>query len=109
MTVTNLTPHEVRVITEDADDVVYPASGNVARLQTFIVGTDNYTAGVEVPVRLVAYGELAVLPEQRDGFWYIVSLPCALANGRKDLLFPFDEVRDENGRIIGCRSLGRRV
>jgi hypothetical protein len=31
----------------------------------------------------------------------------AAAVDRDDLYFPLEEVRDEEGRIIGCRALGR--
>lgn len=39
---------------------------------------------------------------------YIVSRVVAeAARGRADLLIPDDTVRDEQGRIIGCRALAR--
>ena len=47
-----------------------------------------------------ASGDVARL---RETLW-----PCftAAASSRGDLMFPIEEVRDEAGRIIGCRGLG---
>jgi len=42
-----------------------------------------------------------------EGTYYIVSLVTALAVRRGDFLVPDEEVRDSDGRIIGCRRLAR--
>lgn len=107
MTVVNLTPHEVRVMRDDEPDVVFPASGQVARLSVVDLGTRDY--GVGVPVENVEFHHLVEAPPRIEGTWYIVSLPCALANPRGDFLVPYLEVRDDAGRIIGCQMLGRPV
>ena len=105
--IVNLTPHEVRVIGW-GDDIVYPASGKLARLATITLGTHRYE-GVEAPVELVEFHHLTEDPPKVEGTWYIVSLPVALVAPRADFLVPYDEVRDDNGRIIGCRLLARPV
>lgn len=105
--VVNLTPHEVRVIRDGRDDVVYPASGDVARLGMIELGTQDY--GVGAPVELVEFNHLQQPPPRVEGTWYIVSLPCALADPRGDFLVPYLEVRDDAGRIVGCRLLARPV
>lgn len=106
--VTNLTPHAVRVVAEDGSLIhEYPPSGDVARLGTVDLGTQAYglpSGGVE----LVEFGHLLSQPP-RDNGWYIVSLPAALACPREDFLVPYREVRDDQGRIIGCRQLARPV
>jgi len=43
------------------------------------------------------------LPDPPEGVYYIVSLAVAQAARRPDLLVPDDMVRDEQGRILGCR------
>ena len=50
------------------------------------------------------------LPAPRDGVWYLVSLPVALAaTHRTDLLVVHEPVRDTDGRALGCRKLARPV
>lgn len=108
--VINLTPHDVVVWLDDDPDGVkmrYPASGEVARLGTVPLGTQYYR-GVGVPVELVEFHHL-LKPPPADGHWYIVSLPTALASPRDDFLVPYLEVRDDDGRIVGCRMLARPV
>lgn len=105
--VINLTPHEIRVIREGQDDVVYPPTGEVARLATVELGTQDY--GVGAPVELVEFHHLLKPPPRIEDTFYIVSLPCALASPRGDFLVPYLEVRDDAGRIIGCRLLGKPV
>jgi hypothetical protein len=104
--IVNLTPHEVRIIRDGRDDVVFPPSGDVARLGTIELGTQY---GLEVPYELVEFHHLENPPPRKDDVRYIVSLPTALASPRGDFLVPYREVRDDNGRIIGCRMLAQPV
>lgn len=104
--IVNLTPHEVRVIRDGHDDVVFPASGDVARLSTIELGDVQVDGEL---VQLVEFHHLLKPPPRQAGVWYIVSLPTALASPRGDFLVPYDEVRDTGGRIIGCRTLARPV
>lgn len=109
MTVLNLTPHPVVVMDGDRNELrTYPASGEVLRLGTVDLGTQHYP-DVDVPVELVEFGHLSNPPKKAPGTWYIVSLPCALAYPREDFLVPYLELRDDQGRIVGCRFLGRPV
>ena len=57
----------------------------------------------------LSFPEVAHLPAPQPGVGYFVSRFLAARVPRNDLYFPADEVRDENGRIIGCRALGRFV
>lgn len=55
-----------------------------------------------------SYGEVEGLPAPSNGTIYIVSsLVAARCVGRTDVFIPNESVRDEQGRIVGCRSLGR--
>lgn len=103
MPIINLTPHAVTVLPEDGSaPVTYPPSGRVARLVAR-QGQFRYIQGEFVPS--FTYGALEEPVERERNTAYIVSLVTALASFRPDFLFPFDEVRDENGRIVGCRTL----
>lgn len=49
---------------------------------------------------------VAGLPRPQPGTRYVVSRPAALAaRGRRDLLFPFGEIRDDEGQVIGTGGL----
>ena len=104
----NLTPHSINVIGEDNSvAITIEASGNVARCsQTIdIVDTINVN-NIAIPVSSSSYGEVVDLPAPQDDTYYIVSrLVMSACPNRQDLLVPNDLVRDEAGRVIGCRSL----
>jgi hypothetical protein len=99
----NLTPHAVTILDADGSTAAtYPATGQAARITTEAIGT----AG---DVTTVRYGRLAGLASPAKDTTYIVSLVCLLAlqGTRADVVAPWGEVRDDNGRIIGCRGLHR--
>ena len=101
----NCTPHPVTILAEDGSVVAtFPPSGTVPRLSELVNATGD-VAGV--PVECVEYGEPTGLPDQRPDVDLIVSRVLAFALPRRDdLCFPSREVRDDTGRIIGCRALG---
>lgn len=108
----NLTPHAVNIVNNDNSvAITIEASGNVARCsQTIdIVDTIDLTIdlnNVAIPVSSSSYGEVVDLPAPQDNTYYIVSrLVMSACPNRQDLLVPNDLVRDEAGRVIGCRSL----
>ncbi|MDY6856731.1 MAG: hypothetical protein SWO11_18890 [Thermodesulfobacteriota bacterium] len=103
--VINMTPHPVNILDQTGAEIVsFPSAGQV-RLQmaTVDVGYIN-----KIRLTKTVYGEPEGLPERRPGTYCIVSqmVKSALPD-RKDLLVPSEVVRDDSGRIIGCRSLGR--
>ena len=129
MTITNLTPHPIRVYGWNVPDRFDPAdhepqwvlepSGTVARIGEIELGTQTLP-GVPTTVEFVEYRHsngLPPMPEPRPKGtaditdWYVVSLAMALAlaGGRGDLLVPFREVRNLDGTVIGCRSLALPV
>jgi hypothetical protein len=106
--VLNLTPHAVTVLNAK-DEVVatFPASGESARLAVAFDQTDRLG---DVPLGALRYGSSTGLPPRVDGVRLLVSLLVKLANpDRDDLLVVADEVRDEAGRIVGCRALASAV
>ena len=105
MKVTNLTPHSISFINEDGTQIlVVEPSGEVARVsvRTETVGKIN-----GIPVTTSVFGEVENLPDPQDGTIYIVSsLVAQRCHDRDDVFIPNESVRDDKGRIIGCRSLG---
>jgi hypothetical protein len=104
--IVNLTPHAITIIGENRNLVIEP-SGIVTRISatTKNCGT-YYLEDFEVPITVNSYTEVENLPKQVKGTIYIVSALVANAVKRNDLYIPNESVRDELGRIIGCKSLG---
>lgn len=107
----NLTPHTINFY-NDKNELIYSVepSGKVARLKTETVVIGRYEADhATIPITKTAFGKIENLPEFDDGETdYIVSTLVAQAcPNRWDIFIPNDSVRDENGNIIGCHSLGR--
>jgi hypothetical protein len=118
MKLINMTPHPVRLYkagtpdrVENPDDGVVMTlepSGQLARLGESVLGEETIlTDEVDIPVSLVSYAEVEGLPEPQQGVAYVVPLMTALAAGRDDLLVPYEQVRNGEGTVVGCRRLGR--
>lgn len=110
VTLVNLTAHRVRVL-DDAggETLAVEPSGVIARLaETVTPAAKLDVGGIDCPVSYVTYAStIENLPEAKPGVALIVSRVLAAAVPRDDLYFPGDEVRDSDGRIVGCRYLGQ--
>lgn len=107
----NLTPHTITLVDQNNQVILTVESSAVARVsaQTTTVGTYSVN-GIEIPRTHTVYGEVEGLPAPTPGTVYIVSgmIVSALASQgirRDDVVVPGLQVRDEQGRVIGCRSL----
>lgn len=101
----NLTPHTINLY-EDGKLAAEFISCGVARATCTV-----QEAGELESFRLVrnSYGQPDNLPDYKEGTYYIVSsltAQAAKASGRRtdDLLLTADAVRDDAGRIVGCRA-----
>lgn len=116
MAITNMTPHAIHV--HGTNDIVeFPPSGSTIRLKTetaFVKWVEPYDAGIAItttkygePVVIDANGNESQLRPEIEGDYLIVSqLVKSALPERKDLLVPAELIRDESGRIVGCKSLG---
>lgn len=105
----NLTTHPITMYAGDTPIASWPPSGRFARAREAreSLGTLSTDQG-PIPLIAVRYTrDLIDLPEEAPGTAYIVSRVLAERVPRGDLYFPVDDVRDEQGRIVGCRGLGR--
>ena len=76
---------------------------SAARLHEYLLNTDS---GVVRVTWLRRLGRLVDLPPPQPGLRYVVSRVTALAaRDRSDLVFPFGEIRDDEGRVAGARGL----
>lgn len=118
MTIVNLTPHTVRIVEGEGEDLrvitELPAMGTVVRArQTDVPVGAVEIDGIAVPLVKTEFGEVENLPEPDGETMYVVSLiaaQAAMAGGRtgKDLLYPSGvPVRDGAGQIVGVRALAR--
>tara|TARA_R100001082_G_C4359464_1_gene158596 strand:+ start:1658 stop:2071 length:414 start_codon:yes stop_codon:yes gene_type:complete len=126
MKIVNRTPHDINLVDDDGNVLIrIPKSDEPIRLESSqkVVGNipcysklnlwmtmglsplmDDYKPTTIVDVKQVVYGE-SNLPDYEEGVYYIVSALVANAYPeRKDLLMVNDTVRDDDGRIIGCKS-----
>ena len=123
--IVNLTPHLFNLIDKN-DKVILelpacetPARASEQREQIDMITYDisyqrkkmdahddeNYVT-MDIPVNKVIYGNVENLPAPEKDTIYIVSRIVAEAcPNRNDLYIPNNLVRDEKGRIIGCRAL----
>lgn len=96
----NLTPHSINVLLE-GKKVEIPSSG-VARCSQTSAPAGEVNG---VPLTTTSFGEVEGLPAPTKNTLFIVSrLIMSACPDRRDLLVPNDMVRDEEGKIIGCKS-----
>lgn len=132
MKIVNLTPHTINFVDGEGRPLVtVEPSGRVARVTANTVTTgevdvwaDVFTTihevllsldGAETPAETVGipitgttYGKVEGLPDPEEGTIYVVSsLVASRVPNRTDVFIPNESVRDNQGRIIGCKSLGR--
>ena len=106
MKLVNLTPHSITFVDAFGNAVLtVEPSGLVARCSVVRekIGEIN-----GIPVNQTRFGKVENLPEPQEGTIFIVSALTAQAvPEREDVFITDDAVRDEQGRIIGCRALAR--
>jgi len=112
MILRNLTAHAVRLIVNGILIFEVASEGVMARVVDTVgegQALEVTGASAPIPLRMLAPGaSVQGLPAPEVGVGLVVSRITAFAcPARRDLYFPFDEVRDEGGRIIGCSALGR--
>ncbi len=111
----NLTPHTVHLLGPmNPESCPLPIeSEGVARAEELTTNQSPIRhdyfrdAGMHVDVPLVTkrFGAVTGLPDPKPHTLYIVSTVVqAACPERKDLVAPHDVVRDDAGRVIGCRA-----
>lgn len=104
MKIINCTPHPINIIGDNNEVIAsFPKGDIIPRLtqKTVQVGGIN-----GIPLTSTNFSETQNMPRKLDGVVYIVSRLVLEDNrDRNDLLVPNEIVRDDDGNIIGCRSL----
>ncbi len=106
--VVNCTPHDVNLITTNGN-ITFPRSGIIPRLTEQQVKINSVTVnGIDIDIMKKSFLEPEGLPEPQENTIYIVSaLVAGAAKDRDDLFIPNDTIRDDKGRIIGCKNLAK--
>ena len=108
MKIINATPHAINIIGDDNQILLTIEPSNIlVRVSQQITDVGCITVdGVSISVTSNTFGEVVGLPDQQDDTIIIVSAMVANAcHNRTDLALVNQTVRDDKGRIIGCRSL----
>ena len=101
----NMTPHNLDIIQVDGNTLTVAPSGIVPRCSSS--EEIDGTIGDLIQITRQTLGEVEGLPDPVPGAFYIVSRLVASAANRPDLLVPGPLVRDDQGRVIGCKGLSR--
>jgi hypothetical protein len=106
MTLVNCTPHPITLVDGEGNVLLSLEKGQVVpRLSQ---STKNVDVLCGISITETVFGETMDMPAPQDNTFYIVSRLVMTANpSRKDLLVPNELLRDENGNIVGCKSLSR--
>lgn len=104
-TFVNLTPHALNVERAGMPNLIIPASGEIARVATYRVSCGKlHPSGIAV--EMPSFGEVEGLPDPQLDTYYIVSgMVLSAVQHRADVFAPGELVRDESGRVTGCRGL----
>ena len=102
MKILNYTPHEINLILKNGREIKFPSIGEARCKQTQSIF--KYIG--EIPIAFITVGEVEGLPDRKENVYYIVSrVVMQNCPNRRDLLVPNEIIRDETGKIIGCKSL----
>lgn len=102
MTIKNLTPHALNIVTDEGT-VTVPPSGTVARCSSAATPAGSIGG---IALSRVTFGEVTGLPAPEEGVLLVVSaLVRSALPARADLASPGELVRDAAGAVIGCRGL----
>lgn len=104
MQIINLTPHDVTFVNDEGKPIMTIPSSGVTRVASTTAIVSEFNG---IPVTETTFGQVEGLPEERPGVVYIVSRMVATAAKRNDLYVPGMQVRDAEGRVIGCKSLDK--
>ena len=121
----NMTPHEINFYLGDEVVLTIPPSGDTIRLDEewsplgeftfelddeghFMYSDENPDDSFTLPIECCRMSAGAELPPIEDNVWYIVSRAvCEAYPNRTDFVMVGKTVRDDNGRICGCRCFSQ--
>ena len=104
VTLLNATPHALNIVQSDGSTLTLKASGICPRCESNEI-VDRAIGLIQVTRQTL--GHVEGLPDPVPGLYFIVSRLVASATKRDDLLVPGALLRDDQGKVIGCKGLSR--
>lgn len=105
VTLLNATPHALNIVQSDGNILTLKASGICPRCESNEL-VDRAIGLIQVTKQTL--GHVEGLPDPVPGLYFIVSrLVASAADNRDDLLVPGSLIRDDQGKVIGCKGLSR--
>ena len=99
----NLTPHTINYLGGEVPMEI-PSVG-VARCQQEYIEQETVDG---IQILKTIYGNVEGLPApQADTYYIVSSLVASAVKNRNDVVVPVLFIRDEQGRILGCKSFAR--
>lgn len=117
-TIHNMTPHVVTLIVEGVR-VDFPSEGIIrakqedTKVDEIVTDLDlgNSSTGFTIPVFKSTFGAPEGVPENLDGIYIVSSLAYqslkAAGMSMEHFVIPSGTIRDESGKIIGCKGFAR--
>jgi len=118
-TIHNMTPHVISIIV-DGVKVDFPSEGiiraaqkdeQVGEVVTDLKIGEAGSAGFTIPVFSSTFGAPEGVPEKLDGIYIVSSLAFqslkAAGYDMSHFVVPSGTIRDESGKIIGCKGFAR--
>ena len=106
VTIVNCTPHRITFLGNDGGVILELEPSGICPRCRMTRESHSHINGI--PVNVTVVGELEGLPERKRNTIYIVSrIVAEAAIDRDDFYIVDDAVRDDAGRIIGCRALAK--
>ena len=102
----NTTPHPVNLHPDGGGEITIPAAIEPLRLREHREKIGELAPGL--PINKVEYSPEGIeLTSPSGGVYFIVSAVVAARLPREDFLIVDETVRDEEGKIIGCRAFAK--
>ena len=114
----NMTPHVITIVV-DGVSVSFPSEGVIRAAQKDVKVDEVVTdlkieagsAGFTIPVFSSTFGAPEGVPENLDGIYIVSSLAFqslkAAGMPMEHFVVPSGTIRDESGKIIGCKGFAR--
>lgn len=101
--IVNLTPHTLVFMDGDNNIIQSVPTSGIARCTQSRTQTGSVNG---IPINSTSFGDVVGLPDPQLGTIFVVSALTAQAvPSRSDVFITDDAVRDNQGRVVGCRAL----
>ena len=102
-----MTPHTIVLVDSQREVITEFPSKGIIRLSQTTQTLDHLSVdGINIPITKTIYGGTTFPAEASDVYHIVSGLVKSAFPDQPNLLVPSELVRDHDGRVIGCLSLG---